>query len=207
MSLLNVSLQLEQALVAVDTQAVAPADGTWAHLSKLLLLPHLNAVFAFRGAQPSFNTLFMMLHMSVWENLDEMLDYLPSMLPGAVEAAKAAVQTDPRFAPPDLAVLAEFQLVAVGWSPREGRMVGRLFTQTPPAVGFVAEEIKDYLVAPSDGSIEDLPDPDTPAEMERVARAQVSLIKATDPNKSGGGKLILAAINRRTVTISQHCEL
>lgn len=207
MSLLNVSLNLEGALVAVDTEMVAPVDGTRAHGSKLLALPHLHAVFGFRGAQTTFTALFMMLHASVWDDLDELLGYLPSILPSAVEAAKAMVKTDPRFAPPDPAMLGELQLALVAWSPREERMIGHVFTQLVDGQGFQAERIRDYLIAPSDPSIENLPDPDTPATMERLARAQVALIKATDPGKAGGGRLLLCEITRRDITITQHCDL
>jgi hypothetical protein len=170
-------------------------------------LPHLHAVFGFRGAQPIFSSLLMFLHMSIWEDLDELCAHLPEVLPAAVEAAKAAMQADPRFAPPNPAVLEEAQLAVIGWSPREDRMVGRVFTQAPPAKGFRAESIRDTLTAPTDPSIENLPDPDTPAAMERLARAQVALIKATDPAAAGGGRLLLCEITRRDITITRYCDL
>lgn len=188
MSILNILVEREHALIGVDTEAVGP-DGTRIQVSKVLPLIHLNCVLAGRG-----NIFPILLGLSMLSqrkdfDFDSFVDGIPGLL--ASFELKESRQA----------------IAVVCFSPRQNRMVGRVWDRQNLANGFVAQDIDGYYNGPFDSSFGDMANFDSPAGMIPLARAQKKLIEEKEPSAAVGGRLIAVEITRRGIWIEPVCTL
>lgn len=197
MTILNVWVERERALMAVDTEIVMPW-GQRHQCAKMIPLIHLNAMIAARGHLVFFAYLFKALHCEALSDFDALLDRMPRMLPLADEDARKAVR---QLGVTDTGFLDNQTIVACGWSAKAGRMFAREWSQDDLARGFISEHVEPFFVSPWDPSIDHIPDPTTHAAMAVLAQAQCKLMREKAPDAAAGGKLIVAEINQRGMQI------
>ena len=182
MSLLDAWITPAEAIVAVDTDGV-DQNRERKGMSKLLALPHLNAVIAMRG---SGNFLASAFHLCMSRGLDSFDDLL-SEVSGILRFAEATLASGLRVAGfPDM------ELVVVGYSDKEGRMLGRLFTKRGDEQDFTAKDTEGCIAPYDAATMADIPR--TADALAAIARAQVRYMQATAG--LGGGKLIVARLER-----------
>lgn len=192
MSILNVWLFRDRALVGVDTDAVS-SEGQHYEVSKMLPIPHINAVLACRGSLALLGCVFVQLMISDTGDFDVLADRLPA-------ATQQAFDGPLRDLPPELHSAGDV-IVLVGWSPRLRRMRTLEVSREPGAAVFTLEETEQHYIAPWDPSIEGAPDPANLQSMMALAEAQVGLIRRTYPNGAAGGRLIMAVIYEKGMQI------
>lgn len=189
MTILNILVEHQRALVGVDTEAIT-ADGTRFQVSKLLPVVHLNAVLTGRGAA------VVQLGLWAWicatrHDLDTVADEAAAFLNMAFKS------TEPQPSEPPV----QQAIALVGWSPRQSRIIGRVFTREDLATGFVARDIAQYYWAPLDPSFGEMSYFHDMGGLENLARAQERLITEKEPAAAAGGRLICAKITRCSVEI------
>lgn len=198
MSILNVWIEPEVALVGVDTAtSLIGNDGTMLEYSKMFPIVHANTVVAGRGNSIFLSTLFVMCNGR--GDFDSLVEEMPLLLQLAFDQIKDL----PLLAPPE--GIDRQMIVLVGWSSKLGRVAGRDFIQEDRARGFVAGEITPHHLAPWDESFAVLPDPKTAQDMLTLYRAQVSFMRENAPQAAAGGRLIVARIARQGMTIAPAC--
>lgn len=203
MSLVNVWLTRDRALIGVDTGA-ALLGGPLGHVSKLLPLSHLNAILTGLGHIHFINSLFAGLQMANVPSFDALLQIVPRVLPEVFDGWAGYVATLERCDP---AELERQRVVLVGWSTAEGRPIGREFAQETRAVGWVCDPIEPYYIMPWHDSLSGLPDPVNAVALTTLARAQVALLRRVEPGSPIGGRLIVAQLTRGGVSMGSVCNL
>lgn len=191
MSLLDAWIQPTEATVAVDTDGAA-LDGSPMPTSKLLALPHLGAVLALRG-QAAFLAMLFVRSVSGFGAFDELTDAMgglvaetDALVPGALIAGGPVVGNE---------------LLVVGWSERRSRMVGLQYVKRGEMVAFSEREV-DRHVSPWDAKAMAGVQPVAPA-LERLARSQVRWMRESFPGAACGGRLLIAHLTRKSVSIMQ----
>jgi hypothetical protein len=191
LSLLNAWVTRGEAVVAVDTDGAAQ-DGARIVASKLLPIPHLNAVIGLRGQFAFLSLLFLRCASSSFESFDEMLEALPVHL--------AAID---EHLPEELVsrVLGDRgnELIAVGWSDRQTRMLGRRFVKRGGAAEFEVADFRSHVSPWDKNAMAGLP-VQSPAAVERIARAQVQWMRSTF-EAICGGKLIVCRVTRDSMML------
>ena len=206
MTILNVFVERDRALVAVDTLG-QNADGSRKQIGKMMLLPHLSGVAACRG-----HFAFAMI---VWWSLvqhigdfDKLVEEAAAICEGAhrlfkhyLAESKAAL--DARFGNGD-----EQYIVLVGWSVRQKSMVAHEFRRSEGDERFLSSEIESTYIAPS---TEDLaaahPRPNSGESMEALFRSQQALYERDAPHATPGGLLIVAEIGPGHTRTWSQCEI
>lgn len=189
MSLLNAWITRTEAIVAVDTDGV-DLDGKRMPTSKLLTIPHLNAVLGLRGQAAFLSFVFLRCLSSSFESFDEMNDALPLILEEADSLPDWSIAKDCRIGN---------EMLAVGWSDRRSRMLGRQFVKRDGMTEFSATDA-DFHVSPWHSSMSHIQP--TAAAVERIAREQVRWMRETYPGAACGGKLIVCNINKGSISMS-----
>lgn len=200
MSIVNVAVRHDRAIVAVDTQVSSPIDDafpdlvTMGHTSKMLPIVHANTVLAVRGSPVfmliAFNALYEM-------TADVGIDLIAQVLPGFLNGALSS-------APFPESVLAMPQEVwAVGWSRQSDRPRG-VVCRRPPGGQFGLEEVGEAIGPQLEGGIPPLWQPE---QMAAVARRQVAMQREQQPGTSIGGRLLQAEITAHGMRIDEICDL
>lgn len=188
MSLLNAWVTPAEAIVAVDTDGATQA-GERMPASKLLPIPHLNAVIALRGQAAFLALTFLRCVAGSFATFDEldaaMLEVLQdveaSLLPEMIAPGRIGNE-----------------LITVGWSACQGRMLGRRFVKRDDMTAFEAAETNRH-VSPWHASLQGTPT--TSHKLEQLARAQVRWMRATFANAACGGNLIVCRLTRKTLSL------
>jgi hypothetical protein len=205
-TILNVFVERERALMAVDTIGQR-ADGSRAMVAKMLLLPHANAAVACRG------------HMSfiagVWATLLQTpgdFDALAEILPVTCESvhelfklylAESKEVLDARFGNGD-----EQYIVIVGWSSRHNEMRAFELRRNGGDGRFVSRAIKSVYIAPWTSDLAaSHPRPATGDLMEALFLAQQSLYEREAPHATPGGALIVAEIRLGSTKTWMQCNI
>lgn len=204
MSLLNIHVAPERAFVGVDTLAHR-GDGRPQHMSKLFALTHVGGVLAVRGSV-GFSLVLLPYLLYTPGDFDAIVAAAAKSGPVWEEASKRARAEGVELAGGP-AGCAEF--VLAGYSPREGRVVGKGFAKDSlvrpfvpfevgaPRPGFMtAPGIADCAIVPSDA-----------ASMLELARLQVKAHRAAAPAIHVGGRLILAEVTRAGISIRDVGEI
>ena len=197
MSVLNIWIEPDHALIGVDTQA-ADVSGKVGHVGKLVPLVHLGAVMAFRGAVIFGVSVFSGVNIA-GAKFDELIDGMPLLLPGMLNETRRLVAAT---GAESLDRLDRQEIALVGWSDRAKRIVGRVWTQQDPRAGFVAAEISPYDIAVWDPSFKQLEDPRTPEAMVRLIQAQCRLLHRVEPELYAGGRAVIARVSKDQTRIS-----
>lgn len=194
MSLLNAWILPDEAIIAVDTDGVDD-EGIRMPTSKLLLVPHLNAVLALRGQLALLSFLLVRSISSALDSFDALCDAMPAMLG---EAAGAI--------PGELVVASPidgFELVAAGWSARRSRMAARLFVKRGDMPDMLERDV-DRFVSPWNEAMQGVTV--APQALDKIARAQVRWMRETFPGAACGGRLIVCRLTRRSATLEHGYE-
>lgn len=200
MSILNVWIEPDAALVGVDTATgMTREDGTPLEFSKMFPIVHANTIVAGRGHSLFLSSLFVMCNGR--GDFDSLVEEMPLLLQLAFDQIKDL----PLLAPPE--GIDRQMIVVVGWSAKLGRMAGRDYIQEDRARGFVASEITPHHLAPWDDSFAGLPDPKTPADMANLASEQVRMMREKAPDAAAGGRFIVAEITQRGMQIWRGVDL
>lgn len=196
MSIVNVWLEPSVALVGVDTDGL-DAAGVRRNVGKLFPIPHAGCVLAGRGESRFLGCIAAAL-CNVGEDFDDLASSLKQLADQSVGEFRqmGAVPEGMRL-----------ELVLVGFSWMRNRMAGIELQLEPGAAQFVEEEIELEHVAPWHESLTGLPSPSSPANMAVLARAQARLLRSMGPNVAGGGKLIMASIERHQMRTWEEATL
>lgn len=195
MSILNAWVTPERALLATDS-AVDEQPGVT--VSKMFGVPLWPAVIGGRGL--SFAAPMLVPAAAMVTDFGGLLD-------GAAGAiAQNARQIAQQF--PGAAQNGGGQeIVIVGWSQAQGRVVGRLFSRDTMLSPVREEAIDPHHIAPWHDDLEGLPDPDTPERMAALVRAQAAVLHREKPGAAAGGTIVLAELTRDGVAFSHAGEL
>ena len=194
MSLLNAWLTETDAIVTVDSDGVRD-DGARLPSSKLLVIPHLNAVLAIRGQSAFLHFLFLRCASAGFDTFDEMCDALPDMIanmdasvPDELIAKNCRIGNE---------------LLVVGWSHRKMEMLGRQFVKRDEMTEYTDTEFSMHI-SPWDKSMPHIPK--EPKLFQEIAIAQVDWMRSTFPNAACGGTLIMAHITKDSVTVKHKMQ-
>lgn len=194
MSLLNVHVTAERALVAVDTDGI-DCIGTVGHFnfSKLLHLVSTNVVLAGQGDRRFLLDAFAMIFLAQGNvDYDVIVDSFPGMLAKMASGARQQGAPDIRYS-----------LAVVGFSPKEERICGRWYEGVVTSDQFEIVSLGSRI-SPWE-SQEKPPIPDSVENNIELAREQTAFHKTH--GHAGGGKLILAELTHGGMTIRHVCDL
>ncbi len=207
MSLCNVWMSRDRALVAVDT-AVRRPGGPMLERSKILPIPHASTILATRG----FVDFLGIFHGASIDALDDFDALNDQALPNLnrtrefVMQAVAPVAAKKGIGP---AAFSEIEIVMVGGSRRQQAMVGNTYQCIAPATTFIRLPIETGR-----GRIHGNYDGMGPVSkvasaeaMEALARRQVAYVREHDPSTTVGGRLLLAELTRHSMSITTRCDL
>jgi hypothetical protein len=204
MSILNVWISPERALIGVDTKAVysrAKPGNVLHEYSKMIPLVHASAVLANRGHTAFLSAVFAQCHSHPSE-----FDSLEGLMPSILDYALNILVTHNRDANiNDDSVYGGQELALVGWSPMRRRMVGSSYVKEAGKPGFVRKEINPWIIAPWESSLGSPTIPKTPAAMLDLAKTQMRYVRSRkDLAALGfGGKYIVADLTRDSLSITK----
>lgn len=208
MSLCDVLIGESEALLASDSEAITP-EGQRGSVSKSFALPHFGAVICGRGQAGFLQAVYGAANLTPAGSFDELADNLPAQLAATFGSLVPNLRALLKHDVPEL--VAEQQVVLVGWSESLDRIRGVLFQQETREAGFIAHEIEGLMAAPYDDRLEGLRDallgagavgsPAASRAMKQLARAQVQLARETDPALPCGGRLVLTYLSKGRIEI------
>jgi len=180
MSLLNVHVTEDLALVAVDTDGVNPA-GKHFEICKLYPLAHANTLLAGQGERRFLLEAFSWICMADGDvDYDVIVDSMPGMLRRMAEGARAHRAPDLRYT-----------IAVVGFSPKAERVCGRWYE------GVVTGEFEVHSLG---SRVSPWPFPDRAAipadEASHVELARRQTAWHKTQGVAGGGRLLLAELTR-----------
>lgn len=204
MSILNVFITPELALISVDTDTKLP-DGSIKECSKLLLLPHIHAAVGFRGAH-LMHAIANAEIMSFFGSFDGLAEAMPQIVTHSLGVARenaGALGINPED-------IENFEFALVGFSQKEGRMVGHAFANSPNSPDIEVTHDFPEMAAPS------LPPEDLArlgirradkAGMRALALDQCRFIRAQARSDFHvGGHLFVTEISRGRIVTEQDCQ-
>lgn len=211
MTILNVWVGRDRALVGVDTLGVVP-DGpagrgvpARCELTKLFPLVAADCLVAGRGDAGFIWSVYLGCLGTVPATFDTLAAAMPNILQAAVHVYEAMQPAQTRRPAGGL------QLALVGWSPRQERMCGVVFSRAAAGqpferlvLGGDGGEESDDWIAPWEDEQGEAPVPDTPGAMLDLVLRQVGHAPAGAPV---GGRLIVAELRRDSLTVQTVCEL
>jgi hypothetical protein len=191
MSLLNVHVTPERALVAVDTDGLGPIGHF--EICKLYPLAHANAVLAGQGDRRFLLDAFAWLCLAEGSvDYDVIVASMPGMLRRMAAGARAQGAPDIRYA-----------ITVVGYSPAEGCVCGRWYegvvTSDAHAVHSLGSRVAPWPFE------EQPPIPDNIENHVALAHRQTAWHKSKD--YAGGGRLILAELTREGMSVRPIADL
>lgn len=200
MTLLNVFVDADRALVAVDTRTKVQFPGEEPHeSSKLLLIPHSGLLIAGRGYIAFLAEVQNSLAVSTGDvHLDVALGFMPQLLKHAEQL------TVTRFPPQpdDPYAFGPQQILVVGWSREHSRMLAVNFLQKEAGDGFDRIDVECMSAAPWDEAGQGpYPALNTQAGMKAAARSQVRFFNPRHPDQPLGGRLVVAEVTRQSMSV------
>jgi len=214
-SILNVWRDEQRLLLAVDTRAaVIDPDGALSrsaglepgqplHVSKMLPLPAAHCVLAVRGSGVMPAAVFS----ACLGIPNAHFDLLRTAMLPVLAAGMAALRASPMAAPGNQ-LDAKQEVMLVGWSQRANAPGAAFYVKHVDSDHFVAMQGDDWAshAAPWDDAWGVLPDGDSHEAMLRLAREQVRLQRVATPGLPFGGRLLVAEITRKAITITEVCD-
>lgn len=211
MSILNVWLEQQTALVGVDSHVFSGDGELVGSTSKMVPLAHLSAALGFRGQFLVFIHLNPAVACHVLD-FEALIEQMPALLLQAVTQAGALAQSV--SGAPTLSELRGLDAVLVGYSAAKGRMVGYRYMLDEASGTYRAEEIpvEHGFFAPADAEFLDKLEDDvrgltTEQKLIELAHRQMALARERHPVASTGGHLYLAHVKDGALSIRRACEL
>jgi hypothetical protein len=159
--------------------------------SKISTIPHLNAVIAHQGQTDLHRILFLQCLKKSFRTFDEMCDDMPAML-----------RESEAWIPKDWNVKGNLgnQFVIVGWSARSNAMTGREYRKFADDAEYSSDEIV-RVISPSmaDFSLKS-------GAVEKLAAAQVRLMRNLRPDVHVGGTLIVCRVTKTSITTTHRMQ-
>jgi hypothetical protein len=195
-SLLDIHLQPNRALVAVDTEIMNAATSEYAHGSKMTLLPHGNMVLAIRGINAALGFVFVNALMTWPTSFDAIASAIPEYLRHTLDHFEGnAVQLFGRSA--EEAQAFDQELAFVGYSESRSRMCALVFsTKGSKEVSTFELQERDAYFSPWTEAWGEPADPSSEERMRFIAQVQVDNGAAMEPNAPLGGKLLLCELTK-----------
>lgn len=207
MSLVNIHLQPNRALVAVDTEVMYAKGGGYGPGAKMALLPHANSLLAIRG----INIVLGMAHFNAVLAGLATFDAMEEAMPGYLTMGLSYLESDAQalFGKPALEAGAfDQELYLVGHSDRRGRMCALVFSSKGSKDVNVFElEERDAHFAPWTEAWGEPIEPDTPERMRFISVVQVENGGAMQPDAPLGGRLLLCELTKDEAKFSSLGEL
>lgn len=191
MTILNVHIERDRALIAANTELVWPDGQKYGNTPKLFALPHADAVFAFAGPISVGHSIYFDCCASR-KNLDELFEVLESHF------KTRCAEFEKQAADAGVAVVMNAMCVLVGWSRRWNQVVGVRCSRFETYSRSIAES----FVSPGDDSWPARPyeSPSNDAEMITTARYQAQQAELAWPGHAWGGDLNIAEVTRDAIT-------
>ncbi|MFA6312334.1 MAG: hypothetical protein WC681_12705 [Sterolibacterium sp.] len=203
MSIVQAFVHPDCGIVCADTEA-GPDDGPYIEVSKLIPLPHMNAVIAGRGVM-LFLASVVTGAFAAGCDFDELARQMPDLLK---LASDKAVELAPKLVAGALTSEEAGcgEVVIVGYSPARARIVGHHFRRQTLAEGFIANNNITHFVAPSwadaDLNLQNVSVPPSKEYIKTLALAQLRLTRERETaGIATGGRLIYAEIRQSGMTI------
>lgn len=202
MSVINVVVQKDKGVVAVDTFASEPGTvGDRRGMSRVLLLPHGQMLLACRSHEDFFFTVYCeLLKVSSAPRFD--IDGVEGIVPRLLDVHwRAYTQSADSEADASSTAGQQFDLVAMGWSEKSASVVARVFSKVSGAPAR-ATKAEGSMASPGHplqkwkGSTDE-------DEMLRAARVQVHYRNLMAGATVAGGELLLASISRDGVSMKK----
>jgi len=206
MSILNTFVTPTRALVGVDTAAhvysavdmssVEQAANGAVEVSKLIPLPHANALIAGRGVSEMLIIVFASV-MSSRMGFDEAFLAMDKTLEISLQLlrqqiAGAGLQ--------DPTLIHSQEIVFVGWSQKLNQVIGVRYTKAPNEDRFAGRALSGWGIAPGgQWTINNVPPCDTRESMTRMMQEQVSWLAKTHSSEGFGGRPIIAEITKNRI--------
>ncbi|MCO7470498.1 hypothetical protein NJG16_10515 [Stenotrophomonas maltophilia] len=198
MSILNVLLNRDHLVVAVDTLAEDARTGAHSAGAKLLLIPQHNLVLATRGStqfflriyelalQASFRADFTMEQLSA--ELGLVMDQLwPSYEKAATEAGLPIEQLGT-------------ELVLGGWSPKNGRMLATAYARSDSSRKTVVQPLEGGLASPGE-PLAGRPDSFAEADLLAAGKLQAAWLNNRVGRKVAGGRLLVGFLQKSQAVV------
>lgn len=202
MSLVNIHLQPNRALVAVDTEVMYAKGAGYGAGAKMALLPHANALLAIRG----INIVLGMTYCHAILESIPTFDALEKAIPGYLRIALDYLDSDAQnlFGKPAIEAQAFNQeLSLVGYSEQRGRMCALVFSSKGSKdIGVFELEERDAHFSPWTEAWGDPIAPDTPERMRFISLLQVDNGSAMEPDAPLGGRLLLCELTKEEAKFS-----
>ncbi len=185
MTILNVWIGPDTALVGVDSAGLDRGGTLRDDVSKMFFLPAVGCVLAARGDTYIVNQLHTLL------NGKGDYDAVAAALPGKV---KNLVRWAFFLQSPNQ------EVVLVGYSVKLQRMACTSVYLTKKPRAMVVEDRREYA-GPWDDCLESLPKADNPQAMFNLAQAQLQLLREKMPGGAAGGRFVIAELNKAGMQI------
>ncbi|MCG2595969.1 hypothetical protein [Achromobacter insuavis] len=211
MSLANVVITHDRALISVDTaagfmegaeQLMSERERTGQHSGKLWCFPHINMAMVTRGDGLLTTTTRTVLESALPSSFDDAIHMMPNMLEQAY--AHVLAFREEKFG---IESFPGAEVVLVGWSPCNLGFQAMRWRRYPADTDFIQSRVDKMLLLPEIDRIEPVDLPDTAEKMEAVARRQVKWARQEHPSLACGGRLLLAELTRDAVTVRTIADL
>lgn len=202
MSVLNVWLGADRALLSVDSAALDLVSGQRSHSEKILVLPNAGCAVGCMGRQLAFGVLAANVIAKGYTSFDGLADDI------AVLMARAADRLPAMATGPVPNVLVEgYRLAVVGWSEAHCRMAARIVVrddrQGPTEVIDLDGDGADWLSIWNAAELGEAPEPSSAVVMTRIVAAQQRLVDGAGALGLVGGNAVVAEVTRHTVLTSR----
>ncbi|MFX1725327.1 hypothetical protein [Stenotrophomonas sp. AS1] len=193
MSILNVLMTPEQAVVAVDTLAQDVLSGELSEGAKLLLIPQHNIVVAGRGSGQFFLRIYQLCleasfrkAFSIEQIMREVGPVMDQLWPNYVQAAlDAGLGLDQLNS----------EIVVVGWSKTQNQIVGTAYAKSDVESPARVASLVGGIASPGE-PLRGAPDSFEPEAILSAGRRQAEYLNDQDGRLVAGGRLIAAFLQR-----------
>lgn len=209
MSIVNIVLSTERAVIATDTNAAYMATDQMTeeqrqgrHTFKMSVLPQIDAAMASRGDALLAAIVHLNLEIACPRDFDHAVQFIPALLTAAYLQA-----TDSRKQAYGIEELPGAEVVFVGWSPSLKRFAAVHWVRRPEASVFTETRVDGMLLLPEIDRMEPVERPDTDAAMEALMRRQIDWAAKVCPQYPCGGRLLMTELTRGAINVRTIADL
>jgi hypothetical protein len=198
-SIVNITIGKERVLVGCDTAcayATAAGGEEQGEMTKLLALPGMGVVMAYRGERGMFKRIFLPCFFGREpQNFDALVEQMPAII-NTAERTQSDQATD-----------LTLELYVVGWSHQRGRMAGAVYV-IDTSGALTAAHVDTWQCA-SSPELPDNPSPllDSHEAMLAHARLQTAYGNIEHAQYAIGGRFFIADMTRERITVTLVGEL
>lgn len=211
MSIINIVVQKDRALIGADTLAGYMAEGSHLtggseyrgrHAGKLSLLPQFNAALTHRGDGLLTSIARLSLETACPYDFDDAVEMMPPILREAYQQALIV-----REARTGINAFQGAEIALVGWSPHYSRFLAVRWQRYPTQQDFEEHYIDDMVLMPEIDRVQAVEAPDTDAKMEKLVREQLAWAQREHPEYTCGGRLLMAELRLGSQSVRELANL